>query len=82
MVRIDWNTEGFEEVRRFKKVQESIEWYAENIARAAGRGFVASARHGRTRYRAIVYPETFSAMYRNKKTNALVKALRMADRDS
>lgn len=75
MVRIRWNMQGFENVRRLPDVQKRVDWHSENIARSAGRGFVASSQQGKTRYRAIVYPETFSAMYRNKRDNALIKAL-------
>lgn len=88
-MRIVWNPDGFEDVRRGAKVAAEVDRVADRTARQAGRGYESSGRQGikgpvpawnkrrgpgfQGRYRAIVFPATFRAMRDNAKNNTLVK---------
>ena len=48
---------------------------AEQIAAAAGDGFVSSYKMGKTRHRCIIYADTWSAKRREARDNILTRAL-------
>lgn len=78
-MKIQWRPNAFYEVRSLPSVQAQIRMHAGQIASRAGEGFAWSDRQGRKnpqgRWRAIVYPDSFSAKARNARDNALVRAL-------
>lgn len=67
-----WNMRAFRELRRDPGVVALIDDQAAKAAAAAGDGFVVSGRQGRTRYRAIVYPDTFAARRRELRDNKML----------
>lgn len=75
MVRYVPNRAGLEEVARGPIAQDLVERYGTHMAAAAGDGFVASYQQGRSRYRGIIYPDTWSAIGRNRRDNTLVRVL-------
>lgn len=78
-IRFRWKPEALYDVRRLPAVQAEVERHAARIATAAGAGFVWSSRQGmkrpQGRWRAIVYPDTWSARRRNASQNTLVRVL-------
>lgn len=66
---------GLEELARGPIAQKLVRQHTEPRAAAAGDGFVASYQQGASRFRAIIYPDTFSAMGRNKRDNTLIRVL-------
>ena len=89
MFKIKFKNSGFEEIRRSTPVAKMVDEHARSIAAQAGRGYEWSSRQGKKgpapswnlkrgpgfqgRYRAIVYPGTFRAMYDNGSNNTLAK---------
>jgi len=49
--------------------------HAEQVAAAAGDGFVSSYKMGKTRHRCIIYADTWSAKRREARNNILTRAL-------
>ena len=49
--------------------------HAEQVAAAAGDGFVSSYQMGKTRHRCIIYADTWSAKRREARDNILTRAL-------
>ena len=49
--------------------------HAEQVAAAAGDGFVSSYKMGKTRHRCIIYADTWSAKRREARDNVLTRAL-------
>jgi hypothetical protein len=49
--------------------------HAEQVAAAAGDGFVSSYQMGKTRHRCIIYADTWSAKRREARNNILTRAL-------
>lgn len=49
--------------------------HAEQVAAAAGDGFVSSYKMGKTRHRCIIYADTWSAKRREARDNILTRAL-------
>ncbi|MCQ4611888.1 hypothetical protein [Corynebacterium sp. CCUG 51687] len=47
----------------------------EALVAQAGDGFETNTQLGKVRQRAIVYPETWSAIHRNRRENTLVRVL-------
>ena len=74
-MKVRWNMRGFEQVRRLPGVKDKVEEVGNGLAHRAGPGYVASFRHGRTRYRGIVFAKTYRAMKDNARNNTLVKTL-------
>lgn len=64
-----------EEIRRSAGAQSLVRQHAERLASAAGDGFVASYQQGKSRYRAIVYADTWSAKHREARGNILTRVL-------
>lgn len=69
------NRAGLREVLASPEVASVVSAHANRLASAAGDGFVASTRMGRSRQRAIVYADTFSAKRREARDNVLVRVL-------
>lgn len=78
-MKIQWKHDAFYDIRRLPTVQARLQVEAQQIAARAGEGFAWSDRQGmrnpQGRWRAIVYPDTYSARARNARDNALVRAL-------
>lgn len=66
---------GLEELARGPIAQQLTQEHGNRLEGAAGDGFVASYQQGRSRYRGILYPETWSAINRNRRDNTLVRVL-------
>lgn len=56
-------------------VAELVDEKADELAEAAGDGFTARGVKGKSRYRASVWTESFSARVRDRRQNILVKTL-------
>lgn len=74
-MRINWNMDAFEELRRRPDVAAIVDGAGERIAAAAGNGFEASPHEGRTRHRCSVITATPKAMVVNARDNTLLGAL-------
>lgn len=75
MVRYAPNGAGLREVLASSEAASLVSDHAERIAAECGDGFVASQRMGKTRQRAIVYPDTWSAKHRDHRENVMVRVL-------
>lgn len=75
MARYVPNGAGLREVLASPQTAALVSTHAERIAAQCGDGFVASQRMGRTRQRAIVYPDTWSAKHRDHRQNVMVRVL-------
>lgn len=64
-----------EQLLRMPATQSVIDGLSGSVASAAGSGYRASQMQGASRYRAIVYAETFRARRDNGRNNSLLKAL-------
>lgn len=69
------NREGLRQVLASAEAASLVSTHAERIAAACGDGFVASQRMGKSRQRAIVYADTWSAKHRDHKNNVMVRVL-------
>lgn len=69
------NKQGLRELLYSEGVREIVHEKAEMVANRAGEGYEAGYAEGKSRYRAIVSPQTWSARMRDKKTNNLLRAL-------
>lgn len=74
-VRYKHRRESHGELLNSSAVGALVSRKAGEVAARAGRGYTASTRMGKTRYRAIVYPDTWRAKIDNARHNTLVKAL-------
>lgn len=74
-MKIRWNRAAFEEVRRSGPVMAEISGLTYGMARAAGDGYEGSTMQGKSRFRGIVYPDTWSARKDNARHNTLVRVL-------
>lgn len=75
MVRYVPNGVGLREVLASPQAAALVSDHAERIAAQCGDGFVASQQMGRTRQRAIVYADTWSAKHRDHRDNVMVRVL-------
>lgn len=70
---------AFYELRRSPGVRSMVDSTAASLAARAGDGFQWSSQQGERRpqgrWRAIVYPATFSARAKNRRDNTLVRVL-------
>ena len=73
--RYEPNSAGLEEVLRGAGTQSLVQSHGNALASAAGDGFVASFQQGRSRYRGIVYADTWSAKHREARGNILARVL-------
>lgn len=74
-VRIQWNIDGFEEMRKDHALRRQINGLAQDVAMRAGMGFDWKVQMYPDRYRAIVFTDTPRAMVVNARENTLMKAL-------
>ena len=74
-VRYKPNRAGLREVLASQEVASLVSDHAERIAAQCGDGFVASQRMGKSRQRAIVYADTWSAKHRDMRENVMVRVL-------
>lgn len=74
-VRYVPNRAGLEELARGGIAQGLVHQYAEQKRSAAGGGFETSYQQGATRYRGMVFPDTWSAVGRDRRDNILVRVL-------
>lgn len=78
-MKIVWAKDAFYDVRRLPTVQARLQVEAQQLATRAGEGFAWSNRQGmrapQGRWRAIVYPDSWSARARNRRDNTLVRVL-------
>ncbi|AKD99209.1 hypothetical protein XU06_22935 [Rhodococcus erythropolis] len=77
--RVEIKPGALYEIRRSPETQSEIDGLAARMASAAGPGFEWSSQQGAKRpsgrWRAIVYPATWSARQRNATENTLVRVL-------
>lgn len=66
---------GLEELARGPIAQALVHQHGDRLEGAAGDGFVASYQQGRSRYRGILYPNTWSAIHRNRRDQTLIRVL-------
>lgn len=76
MVRIQFNIDGFNQLRRDPALVRLVDDLAEGVAERAGRGFGWKSRTDIDRHRAIIFTGTARAMRVNARDNTLLKALR------
>ena len=74
-MRIDFNMQGFEDLRRDPAVQADIDARAARIAGQAGEGYEAGSFQGRRRYRGSVITAGFKAQLDNARNNTLLRSL-------
>lgn len=72
-MKLKWNRQSFENVRRAPAVISEVDRQATRVAAACGGGYVTSGQQGKTRYRSIVYPDTWRAKQDNWRNNTMVK---------
>ncbi|MHB2251712.1 hypothetical protein [Corynebacterium aurimucosum] len=69
------NHEGLRELLRGTAAKTLVIEHGESLANAAGEGFELSTQQGKSRYRGIIYPNTWSARRREAKNNVLIRVL-------
>lgn len=69
------NPAGLRELLRGSVAKRLVIDYGDKFAAQCGDGFVHSARQGKTRYRGIVYADTWSAKHRDHRENVMVRTL-------
>lgn len=69
------NRAGLEGLLRDGKTQDLVRSHGEALVSAAGDGFVSSYMQGKTRFRGIIYADTWSAKHRDHRENVLVRVL-------
>lgn len=74
-VRYEPNRAGLEELLRNGRTQDLVRSHTEAVRNRAGDGFVTSYMQGKSRYRAIIYADTWSAKHREARENVLVRRL-------
>lgn len=74
-VKYKANPKGLEELARGPAAQGLVHEHGERLTSTAGDGFVASYQQGKSRYRGIIYADTWSAKHRNARENTLVRVL-------
>lgn len=74
-MKIDFRSEGFEEILRSQEVASLVTTAGERLAAAAGRGYKASFQQGKTRFRGIVFAGDSNAYRDQLRNNTLQKVL-------
>lgn len=69
------NRAALEELARGSEAQQLVNEHGNRLVNAAGDGFVLSTRQGASRFRGIIYADTWSAKHRNARENTLVRVL-------
>ena len=88
-MKIQFNEDGFEQIRRSDKVARAVESLATRVASQAGSGYEWDSQQGNPgpapawnkhrgpgfqgRFRAIVYPKSWRAIHDNGRNNTLAK---------
>ena len=75
-VRIKWNIRAFHKLRRDPGVKKKLKDEADDLARAAGSGYVAEDGPGRTRHRASVSTGDAESRRDNSENNTLLRKLK------
>lgn len=75
-MKIQWNIDGFRELRRDPNLCSQVDNLARGVASRAGMGFGWKSRTDEDRHRAIIFTDTPRAMVVNARDNTLMKALR------
>lgn len=70
------NRGGLRDLLRGQVAQNLVRRHTDQLAAAAGDGFVGSTRQGKSRFRGIVFAESWSAKRREAKHNVLLRVLR------
>ena len=74
-MKIDFNMQGFEDLRRDPAVQADIDARTSRIADAAGDGYEPGSYQGRRRYRGSVITASYKAQRDNAKRQTLLRSL-------
>lgn len=74
-MRIKWNIKGFEEIRRSDEVMGLVGDVSGDILARLPRGYTASGRQGKSRYREIIFADSSSAFRDQIRNNSLQKVL-------
>ena len=74
-MRIKWDIRGFEAIRRSPEVQDLVSDLSDTILARLPRGYAASGRQGKSRYREIIFADTSSAFRDQLRNNSLQKVL-------
>lgn len=69
------NRAGLQELLRGSVAKRLVIDHGEEIAARCGDGFVLSTQQGKSRYRGIVYADTWSAKHRDHRENVMVRVL-------
>lgn len=69
------NRAGLQELLRGSVAKRLVIEHGEKFAAQCGDGFVLSTQQGKTRYRGIVYADTWSAKHRDHRQNVMVRVL-------
>ncbi|OFL77602.1 hypothetical protein [Corynebacterium sp. HMSC077B05] len=69
------NREGLRELLRGTAAKALVIEHGDRLANAAGEGFELSTQQGKSRFRGIIYPNTWSARRREAKNNVLIRVL-------
>ncbi|MGV3073225.1 hypothetical protein ACEE90_12470 [Corynebacterium phoceense] len=69
------NRAGLRELLRGTAAKTLVIEHGERLANAAGEGFELSTQQGKSRFRGIIYPKTWSARRREAKNNVLIRVL-------
>ncbi|MFS0210542.1 hypothetical protein ACL1EU_03115 [Corynebacterium striatum] len=69
------NLAGLQELLRGSVAKQLVIDHGDRLAGAAGDGFVLSTQQGSSRFRGIVYADTWSAKRREARENVLVRVL-------
>lgn len=79
-VKLDWNLEAFNEIREDPDLRRMVDDVCEDTAADAGDGFgwKAEVRRGKrgTRYRGVVFTDSYQARKINQRNNTLLHVLR------
>lgn len=74
-MKLKFNSGAFETILRRPKTEAWVATTANEIARRAGDGYVASVAQGRSRVRAIVFADTWKARRDNATNNTLARVM-------
>lgn len=73
--RVKLHNKAFNALRKDSALVADLEARAQAIASAAGEGYTASSRSGKTRHRVSVITESYEAAEDQAKNNTLLRAL-------
>lgn len=76
LIRFELNKQGVRELLQSQKMQDVLEYYAEEKAKEAGDGYTTDVHVGKNRAYANIYPDTKEAYFDNLDNNTLEKVIR------